>query len=185
MSEVISQPWPWYLSGPMIGLVMFLLLWSGEKFGVSSSLRTLCSIGGVGKRIEFFNFNWKRDYWLLLFVFGAVVGGFIAHYYFNSGLPLDLSEHTIADLRQLGIGFNGGLAPEEIFSWNCLLTIKGVSILIGGGFLVGFGARWAGGCTSGHAISGLSNLQVPSLIAVIGFFIGGLIMTHFIFPIIF
>lgn len=50
---------------------------------------------------------------------------------------------------------------------------------------MGFGARWAGGCTSGHAISGLSNLQLPSLVAVLGFFAGGLLMTHLLFPLLF
>jgi uncharacterized membrane protein YedE/YeeE len=54
-----------------------------------------------------------------------------------------------------------------------------------GGFLVGFGTRYAGGCTSGHAISGLSNLQFASLIATIGFFAGGLIATHLLYPLLF
>ena len=84
-----------------------------------------------------------------------------------------------------GLGFeNAGeqYLPAELFSLEQVFTLKGLLILVIGGFLVGFGSRYAGGCTSGHAISGLSNLQLPSLIAVIGFFIGGLIMSFFILP---
>tara|TARA_B100000809_G_scaffold264657_1_gene321082 strand:- start:8941 stop:9507 length:567 start_codon:yes stop_codon:yes gene_type:complete len=183
--EFISQPWSWYASGIGISLVMFLLLWSGERFGVSSTLKTLCSIGGAGKKISFFAGGWKDQSWNLVFVLGAAIGGYIAVEYLNSGQPLDLSAATITDLKALGIPFDGELAPLSIFNWENLTTVKGLLIMIIGGFLVGFGTRWAGGCTSGHAISGLSNLQIPSLIAVIGFFIGGLVMTFLIFPLIF
>ena len=87
---------------------------------------------------------------------------------------------------QLGFENAGkSLLPAELYGWNSVLSIKGLTILIIGGFLVGFGTRYAGGCTSGHAITGLSSLQMPSLIAVIGFFIGGLIMVHLLFPLIF
>lgn len=185
MIDIISKSWPWFVSGPLIAFVMFLLLWVGGSFGVSSTLRSICSIGGAGKNCEFFAFDWKSQKWNLVFVFGAVIGGFIATTFLSSSEPLALSAATINDLAALNISFDGGLAPNELFSWESLLTIKGILVLVVGGFLVGFGARWAGGCTSGHAISGLSNLQLPSLIAVIGFFIGGLIMTFFIFPIIF
>jgi len=185
MVEFLSQAWPWYVSGPAIAIIMFLLLWVGGTFGVSSTLRTACSIGGAGKHISYFNFDWKNQIWNLVFVGGAVLGGWIASNFLDSNQVLGLSESTIADLAKLNINFDGGLAPEQIFNWSSLLTIKGFLVLVVGGFLVGFGARWAGGCTSGHAITGLSNLQIPSLIAVIGFFIGGLIMTFLIYPIIF
>mgnify|MGYP000094302249 CR=1 FL=1 len=183
--EFISEPWSWYFSGIMISLVMFLLIWSGERFGVSSSLETLCSIGGAGKKIPFFAGGWKDQTWNLIFVIGAIIGGYIAVEFLNNGEPLQLSKATISDLKELGIHFDGELAPLTIFSWENLTTLKGILIMVVGGFLVGFGTRWAGGCTSGHAISGLSNLQIPSLIAVIGFFVGGLIMTFLIFPLIF
>ncbi|MFK7937536.1 MAG: YeeE/YedE family protein [Saprospiraceae bacterium] len=185
MIEILSQSWPWYVSGPLIALVMFLLLWAGGEFGVSSNLRTMCAIGGAGKNVSFFKFNWKDQIWNLVFVFGAIVGGFIATTYLSDPAGVQISADTIADLKELGIAFDGELVPLEYFSWESLLTIKGFLMLVVGGFLVGFGTRWAGGCTSGHAISGLSNLQLPSLIAVIGFFIGGLVMTHLIFPFIF
>ncbi|WP_299113119.1 YeeE/YedE thiosulfate transporter family protein [uncultured Winogradskyella sp.] len=184
--EYILQPWPWYVSGPCIAIIMFLLLYFGRTFGMSSNLRTLCAIGGAGKRVEFFKFDWKSQRWNLVVVLGAIVGGFIAHHYLSHPTNIDLSQNTIEDLKMFGFENAGqSLLPPELFSWDAVLSIKGLSILIVGGLLVGFGTRYAGGCTSGHAITGLSSLQRPSLIAVIGFFIGGLIMIHFIYPILF
>ncbi len=185
MLEILSQAWAWYISGPLIALVMFLLLWVGGSFGVSSTLRSICAASGAGKHCDFFDFDWKSQRWNLVFAIGAAIGGFIASTVLQNPEPLALNGQTIKDLSLLGIEFNGTIAPEALFSWKSLLSIKGFLIMTVGGFLVGFGARWAGGCTSGHAISGLSNLQLPSLIAVIGFFLGGLIMTFLIFPIIF
>lgn len=183
--EYLSNPWAWYVSGPIIAVIMFLLLWAGGRFGVSSTLETFCTIGGAGKKIALFDVDWKTQQWNIVFVIGAILGGYIASNVLITDVSLDLSSTTIKDLKELGISFNGGLAPQELFSWESLRTLKGFSVLVLGGVLVGFGSRWAGGCTSGHAISGLSNLQLPSLIAVIGFFIGGLIMTFFIYPLIF
>jgi uncharacterized protein len=185
MIEFLSNPWPWYVSGPLIALIMFLLLWAGGNFGVSSTLRSICAIGGAGKNCEFFDFNWKSQRWNLVFVLGAAIGGYVASTVFQNPEPLALNQYTVEDLAALGIPFNGDIAPTELFNWGSLLTLKGFMVIVVGGFLVGFGTRWAGGCTSGHAISGLSNLQLPSLIAVIGFFIGGLVMTFLIFPLIF
>lgn len=182
----ILQPWPWYISGPLIAIVMFLLLYFGRTFGMSSNLRTLCAIGGAGKKVAFFNFDWKSQRWNLVVVLGAIVGGFIAHHFLSNPIHIDLSENTIKDLNQIGFENAGkSLLPPELFSWENVFTLKGMSILIIGGFLVGFGTRYAGGCTSGHAITGLSSLQLPSLIAVIGFFAGGLIMIHLIYPLLF
>lgn len=185
MIDFISQAWPWYVSGPMIALVMFLLLWAGGEFGVSSTLRSVCSMAGAGKKVKFFDWNWKSQIWNLVFVFGAVIGGYIAANFFQDPNALTLSQATISDLRGIGVSFDGGIAPKSLFTWESLTTLTGFLVMVVGGFLVGFGTRWAGGCTSGHAISGLSNLQIPSLIAVVGFFIGGLAMTHLIFPLIF
>ena len=185
MINFLSQPWPWYVSGPMISLVMLLLLWAGGQFGVSGTLRSVCAMGGAGKRVKFFDYDWKSQIWNLVFVGGAVIGGFIAQHWLANPEPLALSQATVEDLQDLGIKFDGGLMPMQLFSWSSLATIKGFLVIVVGGFFVGFGTRYAGGCTSGHAISGLSNLQIPSLIAVIGFFIGGLIMTFLLFPLIF
>ncbi|WP_439153402.1 YeeE/YedE family protein [Winogradskyella sp.] len=184
--ELIKEPWPWYVSGPCIAIVMFLLLYFGRTFGMSSNLRTLCAIGGAGRHAEFFRFDWKSQKWNLIVVLGAILGGFIAHFFLSNPIAINLSENTVRDLNALGFTNTGqSLLPPELFSWDAVFSIKGILILIIGGFLVGFGTRYAGGCTSGHAITGLSSLQIPSLIAVIGFFIGGLIMIHLIYPILF
>ena len=184
--EIVLQPWPWYVSGPLIALTMLLLIYFGKTFGMSSNLQTLCSIGGAGKYSDYFKIDWKAQRWNLTVVLGAIIGGYLATHFLSDGSPIALSSETISDLNTLGFNEVGEtLLPPEIYSWENVLTVKGISILIIAGFLVGFGTRYAGGCTSGHAITGLSNLQVPSLIAVIGFFIGGLIMTFFILPLIF
>ncbi len=188
MIEFISQPWHWSISGAMIVFVMFLLLWTGGEFGVSSNLRTLCAMGGAGKNVEFFKFDWKSQIWNLVFIGGAVIGGFFAAFYLSSDLPVQVSEATSQYLATIGIttpqslSEGSGFVPNELYGVENLFTARSLIVLIVGGFLVGFGTRYAGGCTSGHAISGLSNLQLPSLIAVIGFFIGGLLMAHFILP---
>jgi uncharacterized membrane protein YedE/YeeE len=184
--EYILQPWPWYVSGPLIALVMFSLLYFGKTFGMSSNLRTLCSIGGAGKYSNFFNFDWKAQRWNLTVVLGAIIGGFLAHHFLSNPTNIQLSQQTITDLSALGFNDAGKtLLPNELYSWEAVFSLKGIFVLVIGGFLVGFGTRYAGGCTSGHAITGLSSLQLPSLIAVIGFFIGGLIMIHLLFPILF
>lgn len=184
--DYLLQPWPWYISGPLIAAVMLLLIYFGKTFGMSSNLRTLCSIGGAGKYADFFKFDWKAQKWNLVVVLGAIIGGFIAVTFLSDGSTIALSSETLSDLNEFGFSNIGDtLLPQEIYSWDAIFSVKGMAILIGAGFLVGFGTRYAGGCTSGHAITGLSNLQLPSLIAVIGFFIGGLIMTHFILPLIF
>jgi len=181
--EYISQPWAWYVAGPIIAVVMFSMLLLGKRFGLSSNLRTMCSILGAGKSCEFFDFNWKDQLWNLVFAAGLILGGFIAQFYLTTTNTVAISEITINELKNLDIENPGDtFVPEEIFSWESLGTIRGFVMLIIGGFLVGFGTRYAGGCTSGHAISGLSNLQLASLIAVVGFFIGGLIITHLVLP---
>ena len=181
--DFISQPWPWYVAGIGISLVMFSLIFLGNSFGISSNLRTVCSILGAGKHCEFFDFNWKSQTWNLVFALGMIIGGDIAHEFLTLDHRIDLSEATVAELEAYGIENPGStLLPKEVFAWENLTSIKGIIMLILGGFLVGFGTRYAGGCTSGHAISGLSNLQLPSLVAVIGFFIGGLTVTYFVLP---
>lgn len=183
----ISQSWHWSISGLVIVLVMYLLLRLGGEFGVSSNLRTICAIGGAGKHSSFFNIQWKKQIWNLVFIGGAIIGGFIAVYIIPADQGVDISESTRAFLADLGIQHSleaktwRAFVPEEIFNFNSIFNIL---FLIIGGFLVGFGSRYAGGCTSGHAISGLANLQLPSLIAVIGFFIGGLFITWIVFPLI-
>ncbi len=167
---------------------MFFLLYLGGEFGVSANLRTLCAIGGAGKRVPFFDFDWKSQIWNLVFVGGAVMGGFVASHYLQSDAPVKIAQSTIEHLKDIGVNTpevlekGSGFLPSEVFSLDQLFTLRGLFFMVIGGILIGFGTRWAGGCTSGHAISGLSNFQLPSLIAVIGFFLGGLLMTHLLLP---
>ncbi|ARS37711.1 YeeE/YedE family protein [Pontibacter actiniarum] len=185
MLEIVRQPWPWYTSGAVIAFVMVLLLFFGKSFGFSSNLRTICSACGAGKRVQFFDFDWRAQKWNLLFLVGAIAGGWISATLLAGDEAVQVSQATIQDLRQLGFSAPDDLQPEEIFSLEALFTVRGFLLLLVGGFMIGFGSRYAGGCTSGHAISGLSNLQWPSLIAVIGFFIGGLISTFILLPLLF
>ncbi|MDA7778032.1 YeeE/YedE family protein [Flavobacteriaceae bacterium] len=181
--EWIFNPWPWYIGGPMIALIMFLLLYFGKSFGMSSNLRTLCTICGAGKSTEFFNFDWKKQQWNLLVSVGAIIGGAIAVQFLTVDASVIIHPDTVAKLQDLSIQSAGtAYMPEELFSLQALTQPKVLLVLSLGGFLVGFGARYAGGCTSGHAISGLSNLQLVSLYAVIGFFVGGLFMNHLLLP---
>lgn len=183
----VIQPWPWYVAGPIIALVMFALIYFDKTFGFSSNLRTMCSAAGAGSLAEFFRFDWKNHKWNLVFLLGSIVGGYLAAEYLMVNEELSLSADTRIALKE-ELGFKAEAdqyLPAEIFGGDIWSSPSAILILLGGGVLVGFGARYAGGCTSGHAISGLSNLQWPSLIAVIGFFLGGLLMTHFGLPLIF
>lgn len=185
MITFLSQPWPWYTSGAIIALIMAVLLFFGKSFGFSSNLRVICSACGAGKKVKFFDFDWRSQLWNILFLVGAVIGGFISAEFLSNGEAVAISQETIQDLEKMNISAPEGLQPEEIFSMEALFSIRGFLLLLVGGFLIGFGSRYAGGCTSGHAISGLANLQLPSLIAVVGFFIGGLITTFLLLPLIF
>jgi len=188
--EFISQPWHWSISGFMIAFIMFLLIYLGQRFGVSSSFRAMCSIGGAGSFIDYFKYDWKKHDWLLVFVVGTIIGGGIAISFLASPEPVQISAATISDLEAIGVSVprtnaeGMGFIPHDLFNFEMLGSLKGILLMVVGGFLIGFGTRYAGGCTSGHAITGLSNLQLPSLVAVIGFFIGGLLTTFFILPFI-
>tara|TARA_B110000503_G_C7168909_1_gene423314 strand:+ start:5375 stop:5932 length:558 start_codon:yes stop_codon:yes gene_type:complete len=184
--EILLEPWPWYVSGPLIIVVMTLLMLMEKRFGMSSNLRTLCAICGAGEKVEFFKFDWKQQQWNLIVIVGVVIGGFIGSTLLTNDAAVKINESVITELNNLGFNDAGEVyMPERLFSAEALSEWSTLVMLIVAGFLVGFGTRYAGGCTSGHAISGLSNLQLPSLIAVVGFFIGGLLMTNFIFPLIF
>jgi uncharacterized membrane protein YedE/YeeE len=185
MVSSASVAWSWYVTGPVIGLFVPALLILGNRvFGVSSNLRHLCSAVLPGK-LDYFCYDWKRaGLWNLLFAAGILVGGFLSSRW-GVSQNVAISQQTTLALTKLGIRDFSGLAPREVFTWSALLTLKGFASVILGGFLVGFGSAYAGGCTSGHAISGLADLQLSSLIAVLGFFAGGLLATHFILPLIF
>lgn len=181
----ILQPWPWYVSGAIIALVMFIMLYFGKNFGFSNNLRTVCTMCGADKYAPFFQFDWHTQAWNLFFLLGTLLGGYIAaNYLVEPGYMVSISESTVGALKELGFS-QDAYAPLSHFSWEALSDWKNVALLTVGGFMVGFGARYAGGCTSGHAISGISDLQPASLLAVVGFFAGGLFMTHVLFPLIF
>jgi uncharacterized membrane protein YedE/YeeE len=184
--DFISQTWPWYVSGPLIGLIMLSLIYFGKVFGMSTNLRSLCSMAGAGKIVPFFDFDWRAQRWNLAVIIGAMVGGFVAVHFMADPSNVAINPETITELQKLGFDAPfGRLLPENLFGNDALQSPKMIFVLTIGGVLIGFGSRYAGGCTSGHAISGMSNLQIPSLKAVIGFFIGGLIMSYFILPLIF
>ncbi len=185
MLELLSEPWPWYLAGPLIGLMVpLLLLLIGKPFGVSSSLRHICA-ATVPRGIEYFRYDWKRrGAWSLTFVLGILLGSVIAALLLENPDPIAISQATHADLAALGITDFDGLVPDDLISWSSLGTVPGLIVIVLGGFLLGFGSRYAGGCTSGHGITGLATLQKSSLVAVIGFFIGGLFITHLILPLL-
>lgn len=184
MIEFLKQPWPWYVSGPLIGLMVPLLLILGKKmFGVSSSLRHICAVC-LPLNIAYFKYDWKKEAWNLFFVAGILVGAFIVTTFLPGNNPASLNPKLLTELSKYGITDYTSPVPGQLFNWENLLTLKGLIMMVGGGFCVGFGTRYAGGCTSGHSIMGLSNLQVPSLIATICFMTGGFIMANFILPLI-
>lgn len=182
MLDFIKQPWPWYVAGPLIGLIVPTLLLLGNKhFGISANLRHACA-ACFPAGIKFFQYEWKKESWNLFFVLGIFVGALIASQFFANPEPIKVNPNLVKELHDYGINDYSKLLPSEIFSFQSLFTLKGFILLVMGGFLVGFGTRYAGGCTSGHAIMGLSNLQMPSLIATISFMIGGFVMANLILP---
>jgi uncharacterized membrane protein YedE/YeeE len=184
MFETIKQPWAWYTAGLIIGLtVPILLVLGNKKFGLSSNLRHLCA-ACLPAGIDYFRYDWKKESWNLFFAFGIILGAFIAENLLSNPINPSISMETIQELRDLGITDFRGLMPADLFSWPGLLSFRGFICTVTGGFLIGFGTRYAEGCTSGHAIMGLSNLQWPSLVATVCFMAGGILMTHLLLPII-
>jgi len=182
MIEIIRQPWTWYVSGALIGLTVPALLLLGNKhFGISSSLRHICA-ACIPAKIPFFQYDWKRESWNLFFVAGIAAGAALALAFLSNPAPVQVSENTVRDLAELGIVADGHMMPASIFSFENLFTLKGLVFFVMGGFMVGFGTRYAGGCTSGHSIMGLSTFQLSSLIATCCFMAGGFAMVHLIFP---
>ncbi len=180
--DIFFSPWPWSVAGPVIGLTVPLLLLMGNKrLGISSSLRHICA-ACVPARIPLFSYDWKKENWNFYFVGGVLLGGFIGGVVLANPNPVAIADATIVFLHDNGVQDLSGLMPVELFNWASLLTLKGFTLMIVGGFMVGFGTRYARGCTSGHGILGLSALQWPSLLATMSFFLGGILFSHFILP---
>lgn len=184
MLDWLKQPWPWYVAGPLIGLMIPTLLLLGNKtFGISSSLRHICA-ACIPAKIPFFQYEWKKEVWNLFFVAGIILGGLLVALFLQNPEAVVVNAKLNNELQQYGITDFTGLVPAEIFNWNTLFSLKGILMMVVGGFLIGFGTRYAGGCTSGHAIMGLSNLQWPSLVATISFMAGGFLVANYVLPFI-
>jgi uncharacterized protein len=185
MVETLSQPWPWYVAGPLIGLMVPLLLLVGNKLlGISSNFRHACA-AVLPSRADFFRYDWRsQGGWNLIFALGILLGALFAGVVLRDPEAVRISAATRADLAGLGISDFSGMVPAELFSWSAIFTLRGLIFFAVGGFLIGFGTAYAGGCTSGHGIAGLANFELPSLLAIIAFFVGGLITTHLILPVL-
>ena len=180
--NILTSPWPWYLAGPLIGLTVPLLLLIGNKsFGISSSLRHVCAVC-LPANIPFFKYDWKKEIWNLFFVGGIIIGALLVTQFFSNTEPVQIYAKLATELSGYGITNYEGLVPNDLFNWQNLFTVRGIIMMVAGGFLVGFGTRYAGGCTSGHAIMGLSSFQWPSLVATVSFMTGGFIMANLILP---
>lgn len=185
MIDIIKQPWSWYVAGTLIGLTIpTLLILGNKKFGISSSLRHVCAMC-IPANIPFFKYDWKKEIWNLFFVVGVLIGGFIAAQFLQNPNDVEVAESTKATLAQFGITDYSKLLPTQLFTWENVFTLKGFFFFVVGGFMVGFGTRYAGGCTSGHAIMGISNLQMPSFIATCCFMVGGFFSANILLPLIF
>ena len=184
-TTMLFEPWPWYIAGPAIGLfVPLLLLLDNRLFGVSSNLRHVCA-ALYPRDIAYFKYDWRRDGgWNLAFAAGILTGGFIAGVVFGNAAPIAIADSTRDALIGLGVRDFTGLAPSDLFAWDALLSVRGLLLIVGGGFLVGFGTAYAGGCTSGHGLAGIADLQLSSLVALIGFFVGGIAGTFLLLPLI-
>lgn len=182
--DLLYKPWPWYVAGPVIGLVVPLLLWMGNKrLGISSTWRHICA-ACVPAQLPLFNYDWKKEAWSLFFAGGLILGGVIGGWLFANPEPIAISKKTVEYFSSLGVAQEPGFLPPALFNWSTLFSLKGFLIIVVGGFCVGFGTRYAQGCTSGHGILGLSSLQWPSLLATASFFLGGILFSHFVLPLI-
>ncbi len=184
MIEILKQPWPWYAGGIIIGLIVPALLILGNKhFGISSNMRHICA-ACFPANIPYFKYNWKKEMWNFFFVAGILLGSFLAAWFLQNPRAVVVDAKLAGELAGYGITDYSGMVPRQLFSFESLFTVRGFIMMVAGGFLVGFGTRYAGGCTSGHSIMGLSNLQWPSLVATVCFMAGGFIMTNLLLPVI-
>ncbi|HKW41118.1 MAG TPA: YeeE/YedE thiosulfate transporter family protein [Gemmatimonadales bacterium] len=177
--------WPWYVTGPLVGLVAVALLLIGNKqFGVSTNLRHMCAAVVPGT-LAYFKYDWRESgLWNLVFIAGVVIGGFVGGVLLGNPHPVAITPQAHDSLAALGVHDFSGLVPRDLFNWHALLTVRGLVMLVGGGLLIGFGTAYAGGCTSGHGITGLANRQLASVIATVAFFAAGAAASHWLLPLL-
>lgn len=182
----LREPWPWYVSGPLIGLFVPLLLVLGNRqFGMSGSLRAICA-ACVPTNVAFFRYDWRTAAaWNVAIACGILLGAALGVAFLDAGTTPAIAESTRGAIAAMGLAPPSGLVPTEVFNWHSLLTLRGAISMLGGGFLVGFGASYAGGCTSGHGVMGLASLELPSFLAMAGIFAGGLLATFALMPLLF
>jgi uncharacterized membrane protein YedE/YeeE len=181
----ISQPWPWWVAGPLIGLVIILLQWIDNKpLAASSSYRHVCSAAFPNGIPFLTNYNWKAESWNLFFVAGIAIGGFLTAIILSHPSNIAISNETSQQLQSMGLKDVNGFAPSQLFSFAALQTFPGITIMVFGGFLIGFGSRYAGGCVSGHCMTGISDLQWTSLLATACIFVGGIFTSYYLLPLI-
>ena len=181
---IFSETWPWYVAGPLIGLAVPALAFIGNyPFGVSTSLRHIVRLLLPRRKLAYFDYDIEPELWNLFLIAGLFFGGFLAAL---GGLPdqIGISAETRAALASLGVTNLSGLIPAGVFNLQSLMDWPAIVLLVVGGFLIGFGTRYGNGCTSGHSITGLSILNPVSLLATAMFFVGGLVATHILLPLI-
>ncbi len=183
--ELLARPIPWYVAGPLLGLMVPILFIVGNKaFGISSSYRHVCA-AVIPSKLPFFNYDWKKTGgWNLQLALGIIIGGAVALYFTPDNYQIAITASTTDALKTYGITNFDGFMPVEVFNWDNILTLPGMIIMVLGGFLIGFGTRYGSGCTAGHGITGMANFQKASLIATISFFLGGMISAQFLIPLI-
>ena len=182
MLDLLTAPWPWYVSGPIIGLMVPLLIYVGSRsFGISQNLEHLCALTQPRMiNVRFFKYDWRTSTWSLVFAVGVLIGGTLAGLVFSNPEPVALSNNAVALFAQWGLSHSSVLNPPEIFNFS----LYNIVIIVISGIMIGFGTRYASGCTSGHAITGLSTFQMQSVYAVIGIFAGGMLASHVIVPVL-
>lgn len=179
--DLLRQPWPWWLAGPLIGLTVPTLLLLGNKsLGISANLRHACAILlPTAAKPKLFRYDWRAESWNLVFALGLILGGFIGGVLLANPEPVQLSAAASASMRELGVSVQPGLVPHQLVDLRSPMVWF---LLALSGLLIGFGTRYGGGCTSGHAITGLSTLQLPSLIATLSFFVSGIASANLLLP---
>lgn len=152
--------WPWWLGGIAIGLLVPLMYYFlGTALGVSSGFGNFIKIIAPSTKLRWLNSETykNRFNWRFIFIIGMIIGGFLSAR--ASGMPVITSEM--------------GLFTENL-NWAFIIYILW---FFAGGILLGFGARVANGCTSGHSIHGIATLQKSSLVATVFFLLFGVITT--------